>query len=242
MSFEKPNIDEPKVLKADNYEFKIGDSVSVVRSDGHVEDDWTLFSFGNRCAVVHKGSGDRTLQKVIDLKEFKRIQIRAKGAPEEIFKLCTHYHLDRDEQMSVARLQQAKAYYEELSRQGFRVLALATKHLSDHQDKHVENNLTLRGFVAFYDPPKKNIKPTLELIKRHGVEIKILTGDSPLVTAKICEELGIAIKGVLTGEDLDINNLSDEALAIKVSSATICARLSPNQKERIIRTRSWPRS
>lgn len=84
MSFEKPNIDEPKVLKADNYEFKIGDSVSVVRSDGHVEDDWTLFSFGNRCAVVHKGSGDRTLQKVIDLKEFKRIQIRAKeGDPQK---------------------------------------------------------------------------------------------------------------------------------------------------------------
>lgn len=175
----------------------------------------------------------RRRSSIIYEEKGQRVMV-TKGAPEEIFKLCTHYHLDRDEQMSVARLQQAKAYYEELSRQGFRVLALATKHLSDHQDKHVENNLTLRGFVAFYDPPKKNIKPTLELIKRHGVEIKILTGDSPLVTAKICEELGIAIKGVLTGEDLDINNLSDEALAIKVSSATICARLSPNQKERII--------
>jgi Mg2+-importing ATPase len=157
-----------------------------------------------------------------------------KGAPEEIFKICTQYHLDRDEQMSVARLQQFKNYYEDLSRQGFRVLAIATKYLAGHETSHIENNMTLRGFVAFYDPPKKDIKPTLDLIKNHGVEIKILTGDSALVTTKICEELGLKVSGIISGEELDINNLSDQALAIKVAGATICARLSPSQKERII--------
>lgn len=157
-----------------------------------------------------------------------------KGAPEEIFKICTHYHLDRDEHLTAARLQQFQHYYEDLSRQGFRVLAIATKHLASEESSHIENNMTLKGFVAFYDPPKQDIKPTLNFIKDHGIEIKILTGDSALVTAKICQELGLEIKGIVTGEELDINHLSDEALAIKVATATICARLSPSQKERII--------
>ncbi len=163
----------------------------------------------------------------------QRIMV-TKGAPEEIFKICTQYHLDGDELMTPEKMRQFKAYYDDLSRQGFRVLAIANKYLAGQHTSHVENNMTLRGFIAFYDPPKQEIKATLENIEAHGIEIKILTGDSALVTSKICSDLNINVKGIITGEDIDINALSDDALAIKVINATICARLSPSQKERII--------
>jgi Mg2+-importing ATPase len=157
-----------------------------------------------------------------------------KGAPEEVFKICDKYFLDGDQAMTPARLDQFKKYYDELSRQGLRVLAIATKSADASTVKHQEENMTLYGFVAFYDPPKEDVKETLDFIKAHGIEIKILTGDSPLVTAKICRDLGIVINKIVTGDELDINSLSDDDLALKVAEATICARLSPVQKERII--------
>jgi len=173
-----------------------------------------------RSSIVYEESG-------------KHIMV-TKGAPEEIFKICSSYYIDQVQPMTEARLSQFKHYYDDLSRQGLRVLAIASKMADAGTVAHKEENLTLYGFVAFYDPPKEDIKDTLALIKAHGIEIKILTGDSQLVTTKICQDLNIEVKGVVNGEELDINILSDDALAKKVLGATICARLSPSQKERII--------
>ena len=94
--------------------------------------------------------------------------------------------------------------------------------------------MTLLGFTAFYDPPKESAKPTIALMKKYGIEIKILTGDSAGVTKKVCEELGIEITGILEGKDLDLNNMNDEQLGILAMKANIFTRLSPSQKERII--------
>jgi Mg2+-importing ATPase len=97
-----------------------------------------------------------------------------------------------------------------------------------------EQGLTITGFMAFYDPPKADVQETLVLMQKYGIEIKILTGDSPLVTKKICDDLKFKVKGIITGEDLDLNKLSDEAIYKKIKNATICARLSPSQKEKVI--------
>jgi len=94
--------------------------------------------------------------------------------------------------------------------------------------------MTLMGFTAFYDPPKKSVKETLDFMRYHGIEIKILTGDSPLVTKKICEDIGLPIKKIVTGEDLDLNKINSETLANIALEANIFARLSPIQKEKII--------
>jgi Mg2+-importing ATPase len=161
-----------------------------------------------------------------------------KGAPEEIFKISSYY-LDGETKKPLTEeiLQQANKLYDELSSDGLRILAIAEKEINDKKDRYEmteETNLTLRGFMAFYDPPKDDVKETLVFMKEHGVDIKILTGDSPLVTKKICQDLNLEIKGVITGEELDLNSLSDEEIFKKINNATICARLSPSQKEKII--------
>ena len=161
-----------------------------------------------------------------------------KGAPEEIFKISSYY-LDGETKKPLTKeiLQQVNKLYDELSNEGLRILAIAEKEIIKKEERYEmaeEANLTLRGFMAFYDPPKEDVKETLIFMKEHGVDIKILTGDSPLVTKKICQDLNLEIKGIITGEELDLNRLSDEAIFKKINSATICARLSPSQKEKII--------
>jgi len=167
-----------------------------------------------------------------------RLTMVTKGAPEEIFKLSAFYRdASGDKAMTPASLKQATDLYDKLSADGLRVLAIAEKSIKTKQtryDMSEETDLTLIGFMAFYDPPKQDVKETLVFMKAHGVDIKILTGDSPLVTAKICRDLDLDVKGIVSGADLDLNILSDEEVYLKTKDATICARLSPSQKEKII--------
>ena len=167
-----------------------------------------------------------------------KLTMVTKGAPEEIFKIVTAYF---DQGMvkpfDAAILTRVKNLYDTLSGEGLRILAIATKEISEKKEQYAmaeEAGLTLLGFMAFYDPPKADVKETLVFMKEHGVEIKILTGDGPLVTKKICQDLNLEVKGLITGEELDLNVLGDEEIYQKIKNATICARLSPSQKEKII--------
>jgi len=167
-----------------------------------------------------------------------KLTMTTKGAPEEIFKISANYFDgDKIKALTPEVLKQAKETYDNLSNDGLRILAIATKEVAEKKEQYAmseENGLTLCGFMAFYDPPKADVKETLVFMREHGVEIKILTGDGPLVTKKICHDLNLEIKGIVTGEELDLNRLTDEEIYKKTRSATICARLSPSQKEKII--------
>jgi P-type Mg2+ transporter len=163
-----------------------------------------------------------------------------KGAPEEIFKICTTYFDgSKNNKITPQHLKNFTGLYDDLSSQGYRVLAIAKKEVSKDRrvyPKSMESAMTLEGFIAFLDPPKASAKDTLVFMKKHGIDIKILTGDSPLVTKKVCEELNLPITGIITGEELDTNVLGSEAMAAKVRENNIFARLSPSQKERVIST------
>lgn len=179
----------------------------------------------------------RKRSSIIYLADHNR-QMVTKGAPEEIFKICSTY-LDGEKKVKLSEVSFDKinGVYEDLSRQGFRVLAIATKDVQDGKKiypKSEESGMTLVGFTAFYDPPKKDVAQTLDFMKKHGVEIKILTGDSPLVTKKICEDIGLPIKGIISGEEIDLNKMSLGSLASMAERTNVFARLSPIQKERII--------
>jgi len=167
-----------------------------------------------------------------------KLTMVTKGAPEEIFKICSFY-LDGQTKkpMTAEILKMTNKLYDELSSQGLRILAIAEKEVTEKKERYEmkeEAGLTLRGFMAFYDPPKEDVKETLVFMKEHGVDIKILTGDSALVTKKICSDLNLEVKGIVTGDELDLNRLTDEEIFKKINGATICARLSPSQKEKII--------
>ncbi|NNM50856.1 MAG: magnesium-translocating P-type ATPase, partial [Pseudomonadales bacterium] len=90
-----------------------------------------------------------------------------------------------------------------------------------------------RGYIAFLDPPKETTAPALAALAAHGIQVKILTGDNDLVTAKICREVGLDVEGMLLGHQ--VQAMSDAELKQKAAYVTVFAKLSPNQKERIVR-------
>ncbi|MCX7785923.1 MAG: magnesium-translocating P-type ATPase [candidate division WOR-3 bacterium] len=161
----------------------------------------------------------------------------AKGAPEEIFKRCTKYELE-GVILDIGDwiLADLKEEYDSLSAQGFRVLAIAYKNIINKQSlysKADEKELILKGYVAFLDPPRPTAKRTIAALKKMGIEFKVLTGDNELVTKKICSEVGLDVMGLLTGEQVE--KITDDELKDLVEKNNIFARLSPIQKERIIR-------
>ncbi len=165
-------------------------------------------------------------------------QMVTKGAPEEIFRISKYYYDGLKEQpINDVAKKKFMSIYRDLGNDGFRVLAVATKDVIDDKKvypKSEEDGMCLIGFVAFYDPPKQNTKETLQFMKEHGVEVKIITGDSHLVAKKICEELNFEIKGIMVADEIGLETMTDEALAIKAQNTNIFARFNPHQKERII--------
>ena len=123
-----------------------------------------------------------------------------------------------------------------LNAEGLRVVAVAVKEVPPHKTVYGvadETALTLIGYVAFLDPPKESTAPALRALKEHGVTVKVLTGDNHLVTAKICREVGLAVRGVLQGPELD--DMDDAQVAQAAESHTVFAKLSPLHKERLVR-------
>jgi P-type Mg2+ transporter len=166
----------------------------------------------------------RKRMSVVLEQEAKHLLI-CKGAPEEIFKTCI------DENRIIG---QANRQYEMLSAEGFRVLAIATKEvaLQTKFTKQDEQQLTLKGFIAFLDPPKEDADETIAELAKIGVEVKIITGDNQLVTQNVCRQIGLPVKGVMQGYEME--QLTDDALSIRVVNTTIFARFSPDQKNRVI--------
>jgi P-type Mg2+ transporter len=159
-----------------------------------------------------------------------------KGAPEEVFLRCTQFELDGMlSTMDPGRVVGLKQQYDSLSNDGFRVLAVATKTLAGKQicAKEDERDLILRGYVAFLDPPKDSATRALAALHKHGVSVKILTGDNHLVSRKVCKDVGLSADPMLLGGDVE--KMADAELAEAAETTTLFARLSPAHKERVIR-------
>ncbi|HEV3255559.1 MAG TPA: magnesium-translocating P-type ATPase [Gemmataceae bacterium] len=163
-------------------------------------------------------------------------RIICKGAPEEVFRRCTRFELEGQlhpvEQMLLDDL---KEEYDRLSADGFRVLAVAYKDMKAKPaySKDDERELILQGYVAFLDPPKDTALAAIRALQEHGVSVKVLTGDNDLVSRKICHEVGIAVDHVLLGSQVE--KMSDKELGEAAGETTLFARLSPADKQRIIK-------
>ena len=159
-----------------------------------------------------------------------------KGAPEEVFTRCVRFELQNEfypmDHLSIGDMEEE---YEQLSKDGFRVLALAYKDLEKKPAYSTDDecDLILRGYVAFLDPPKDSTAPAVRALHAHGVSVKILTGDNELVSKKICREVRIEIEHVLLGTQIE--TMSDAELSEAVESTTLFVRLTPAHKQRIIR-------
>jgi P-type Mg2+ transporter len=181
----------------------------------------------------------RRMSVVVKQNEALQILI-CKGAVEEIASCCTRVVLNGQVQVITPALKaQQELLFAELSNDGFRVIAVAIKeiaianaNLNNHYTVTDESNLTLVGYVAFLDPPKDSAKPAITELHALGVKVKILTGDNELVTRKICSEVGISVERVLVGSQVD--ELTDNQLAIVAEEISVFARMSPQQKARVI--------
>jgi Mg2+-importing ATPase len=164
-------------------------------------------------------------------------ELICKGAVEEILAVCSRVrHGEVLEPLGEQLLCKIRAVTEDLNEEGLRVVAVATKEIPPTQEVYGvadERDLTLVGYVAFLDPPKESTAPAIQALEEHGVAVKILTGDNELVTAKICREVGLQQHGVLRGSDVE--RMSDQELAVAVEKNNVFAKLTPSQKERIVR-------
>ncbi|MDT4328486.1 magnesium-translocating P-type ATPase [Methylomonas sp. MED-D] len=162
-----------------------------------------------------------------------------KGASEEIITLCTHYEQQgSDAQLPLDPASRARIHeqHNALEREGFRVLGIAWREAPQNHPHAVvsdESELIFAGFAGFLDPPKASAGAALAALKDSGVTVKIVTGDSDLVTQHVCAQLNIPVLGVLTGKD--IAEMDDHALRIRVEKANLFCRVNPSQKDRVIR-------
>ena len=134
--------------------------------------------------------------------------------------------------VTLAFVQQQTAH---LNADGFRVISVAYKEIVEPRLSYRnedEGDLTLLGYIAFLDPPKESAGIAIATLARSGVQVKILTGDNDIIARKICREVGVVTDDVLIGGDLD--KLTDEELAQRLETVTLCAKVSPAQKARII--------
>ena len=160
-----------------------------------------------------------------------------KGAVEEIFRVCSRYQVDEDINPLIDMLKQdLLEEYEELSRDGYRVVAIAYREFPRSKEVFSaadESDLVLLGYLAFFDPPKDSAMAALEALRKSGVSTKILTGDNALVTQKVCRDVCLQVERLVTGDQL--RELSEEQLTEIAQRGNVFARLTPTQKEDIIR-------
>jgi len=162
-------------------------------------------------------------------------EILTKGAPEAVFSRCSQFESDGElfpmEPVLTGDLIQE---YNDLSSDGFRVLAVAYKKVDKRAaySKADEGELILKGYIAFLDPPKETARQAISALQQHGVTVKVLTGDNDLVTRKVCSEVGLETGQILLGGAVE--NMNDEQLSRAVETTHVFARLSPSHKQRVV--------
>jgi Mg2+-importing ATPase len=180
------------------------------------------FDFARKRLSVVVGRGDERL-------------LITKGEAESVLAACASVTVDGAPQpFDDTRRAQAAESYQRLSAEGYRTLGVAVRKV-DKKDAYTivdENALTLVGFAAFLDPPKDGIRAVLDTLGRNGVSVVIMTGDNQYVTKQIAHEVGLRADRIVVGAEVDV--MDDAALAYQAENGAIFARVSPEQKNRVI--------
>jgi Mg2+-importing ATPase len=158
-----------------------------------------------------------------------------KGAPESVLSKCKYADIEGKNEPIGTVLKSMNEKFVTLSELGYRVLAIACKNVQSKASYSVEDeaDLTLLGFLTFTDPPKKDAHQAIEKMKGMGVDVKILTGDNEVVARKICDDIKVAVKKVVSGSEL--SKMSFDEIKVAVEETTIFARITPEQKLDIIK-------
>ena len=161
-----------------------------------------------------------------------------KGAPEDVLRLSVAVDDGSGSTPALAddRRSAIDSLFEQAGARGLRLLAVASRRIDDGTVDVTaadEHDLAFAGFIAFADPPKASTAPMLAELQAHGVALKVVTGDNEAVTRHLCESLALPVTGVLTGDR--IAGMDDAALRAAVERANLFCRVTPEQKNRIVR-------
>lgn len=189
----------------------------------------------------------RRMSVILNTSKGKHLMI-SKGAVEEMLSLCTYaldpgddhsLHIENDNIIPLDDLMKEKIIRmsEKLNAEGLRVLLVAIREFEgDHPLNYSvadESHLILTGFIGFLDPAKPSAEPSIKALHKLGVEVKVITGDNDIVAKKICHDVGIPINTIMLGDELE--NMSDEELSKDMDLYSVFAKVSPLQKQRIVK-------
>lgn len=177
----------------------------------------------------------RRMSVVVEDKAGKT-QLITKGAIEEMLSVCSHVEYKGEietitEEIKKEILDTVSSY----NSQGMRILGIAQKNNPSRVGElsvKDESDMVLIGYLAFLDPPKKSTANAIRALEDFGVNVKILTGDNDAVTSSVCKQVGIKVNNLLLGSDIE--EMDDELLSEVVEETNVFAKLSPNQKTRVV--------
>lgn len=177
----------------------------------------------------------RRMSVVVSDKEGKT-QIITKGAVEEMLAICSYAEYDGAiEPLTEALRQKVLETVRRYNNNGLRVVAVAHKthvHGAGVFSTADESDMVLIGYVAFLDPPKESAAQALQALADYGVRVKVLTGDNAAVTRSVCRQVGLPVERIVLGAELE--TMDDSALCTVVEHMDVFAKLSPQQKTRIV--------
>ncbi len=196
-----------------------------MRADAHAKFDEIPFDFQRRrmSVVVERPGGEHLLI--------------CKGAAEEVYSVCARAEGAGNEiPLEQEHLDDLRRVIRDLNEDGFRVIAVAYRTFPASKAAYSvadESELTLLGYIAFLDPPKDSAGAAIAALNGYGVAVKILTGDNDTVTRKVCRDVGLPVQEVVLGADVE--KLTDEQLAEVAERTSVFAKMSPQQKARVIK-------
>jgi len=165
-----------------------------------------------------------------------KTQMITKGAIEEMLSISAYVEYKGKiepitDKLRNVILETCSKYNED----GFRVLGLAQKTNPSPVGAFSvadESDMVLMGYLAFLDPPKESTAAAISKLHDYGVDVKVLTGDNEAVTRSVCKQVGLSAEKILLGSDVEA--MSDEELKLVVEETDVFAKLSPQQKVRVV--------
>jgi Ca2+-transporting ATPase len=185
----------------------------------HLHRDWTLVQEYGLTPEL------RAMSQIWKAVDGAAHVVAAKGAPEAIIDLC---HLDPDAKARIA------ADVETLAAEGLRVLAVAQAQFVGADWPALEHgfDFTFIGLLGLSDPLRAEIPAAVAECRAAGIRVVMITGDYPATARTIARQAGLAADDVLAGDDLTA--LSDAQLQARMKTVSVCARIAPEQKLRIV--------
>lgn len=165
-----------------------------------------------------------------------KTQLITKGAVEEMLEISSYAeYKDEIVELTEELRKEILETVSKLNTNGMRVVAVSQKNNPSPEGSFSvkdESNMVLMGYISFLDPPKESSKDAIEFLHDYGVEVKILTGDNEKVTKYVCSQVGVNVKNILLGSEIE--DMTDEELKKIVRHTNVFAKLSPSQKARIV--------